>query len=164
MFSVFDLHDISAVFTIIRGNIKYQENAIVLKQILEVFANRSQCHSHNQIRASLKKVENLDNSLYFFVKTLNVYSYTPGFLKDERIYRVLVVAIKELLQLIENKQWRQAVDLADCLHNLPIDIADNKFLFPEKFWINEAAYYRKLWNPCFLKNEETLLGYRTELL
>lgn len=156
MLCSYDLYDLSAVYTIIREKPAYKKNEEVLINILEVFANRQHNHSHNQIRESLQRISNLDKNIYFFVETINIYSYISGFLKEERIYRVLIHATHELLCLIKSKKWVQVVALADCLHNLPIDIAEDKFRFPKNYWHENFAYYRNQCDSLFLKKEELL--------
>ncbi len=156
MLSVYDLYDLSAIFTAIRENPKYDYNKTVLESVLMVFSRRNYHHNHNQFRIALQEISNLDKNIFFFVDTLNVYSYTSGFLKDEKIYSVLTKATQDLLGLINSEKWEQAEALADCLHNLPIDIAENKFTLPKSYWRAEFKYYRKNWDKSFLKDEESL--------
>ena len=154
MLCSYDLYDLSAVYTIIREKPTYEKNEEVLIRILEVLANRQQNNSHNQIRESLQRISKLDKNIYFFVETINIYSYISGFLKEERIYQVLIQATHELLCLIKSKKWVQVIALSDCLHNLPIDIAENKFRFPKSYWHENFVYYRKQFDSLFLKKEE----------
>ena len=156
MFSVYDLYDLSAVFTAIREKPKYEYNKNVLECILEVLSHRYHRHSPNQIRIALQEISNLDRNLYPFVDTLNVYSYISGFLKDEKVYLVLIRATQDLLGLINSEKWEQAEALADCLHNLPIDIAEHKFVLPKSYWSAEFKYYRKSWDKSFLNEEQSL--------
>ena len=73
----------------------------------------------------------------------NVYTYMPFILKDEAIYNVLISACKEMKNVIIGTNSEQIADLADCLHNLPIYIAESKGSIPKMFWQNEVAFYRK---------------------
>ena len=158
MLSVYDLYDMSAIYKIIRAYPTYELNSSVLEKLLLVLKNNDSRYEYNQIRTSLSMISNLDTEKFFFVPTLNVYSYFPGFLKNESVYRVLIEATNKLLDCVKNDQVQISVDLADCLHNLPIDIADNRFSIPPKFWKAEVLTFRKKWDTSFLCNEESLFS------
>ena len=160
MFSVYDLYDLSAVYKAIREFPEYGLNADVLKKVIEVIEKRDTCHDFNQIRAALSGIAHLDKNVFYFVDHNNVYTYFPDFLKDELVYEVLLTATKYLLSLIESNNMQETVELTDCLHNLPVDISENKMKIPKKFWRCEAMAFRKKYDRDFLAAEERKIKLR----
>ena len=95
------------------------------------------------------------DELYAFTAVENKYCYFPlPFLKDEKIYMILIKACEHLLSAICEKNEAKIYDLADCLHNLTIVIAGNNYSIPKKFWKTEVKYYRKKWDKDFLIDAE----------
>lgn len=156
MLSVYDLYDLSRVLTNIRAFPEYSFNADIIKTVLHVLSDRSDNHELNQFRTALMTIEGLDET-YSFVRVQNVYTYFPTVLKDETVYGILTSALQSLSQAIAEENREKIVDLADCLHNLPIMIAENRFSVPRNFWRVCVKPYRNKWDKAFLVAEQTLL-------
>ena len=150
MINTYDLYDLYAVFVGIRSHPDHPLNGTIIDRIICVFNNR-ESGDMNQIRKAIQNAGNLQkDDVYSFASTENVYTYMPFILKDEAIYNVLISACKEMKNVIIGTNSEQIADLADCLHNLPIYIAENNGKIPKMFWKNEVAFYRKKWNKRFL--------------
>ena len=150
MINTYDLYDLYAVFVGIRSHPDHPLNGTIIDRIICVFNNR-ESGDMNQIRKAIQNAGNLQkDDIYSFASTENVYTYMPFILKDETIYIVLISAWKEMKNVIIGTNSEQIADLADCLHNLPIYIAESKGSIPKMFWQNEVAFYRKKWNKRFL--------------
>lgn len=154
MLSIYDLYDLSAVYTIIRQYPEYELNTAVLEKILEVFSQRGNCHNFNQIRTSLSSIPNIDTDIFDFICVKNIYTYYPSLLKDESIYLVLIKSTELLLNFINERNLLMIIELADCLHNLPSYIANNNLQIPSKYWRSEILTFRKKWDKRFLLREE----------
>ena len=152
---VYDLYDLSEIITMMRHYYKYERFNEVLEEIIKVLQDRSRNGEINIIRTALSNIQDLDRELFHFVYTQNVYTYFPGFLKDEKIYAVLIRAFLELQIVLKSKNDEQIFDLADTLHNLPNDISKN-LTIPKWFWSN-LKYYREKWDKDFLRNEQKLM-------
>ncbi|MBR7033407.1 MAG: hypothetical protein IKI03_07260 [Clostridia bacterium] len=113
----------------------------------------------NQIRKAVRCAGKLQNDdIYCFVNTENVYTYIPFILKEETVYSVLLSSCEEMKHVVTEGNFERIIDLADCLHNLPIYISENKSIIPKIFWKNEVAFYRKKWDEDFLVKEQKLCG------
>ena len=64
----------------------------------------------------------------------------------------------EMKNVVAEGSLERIIDLADCLHNLPIYISENKSIIPKMFWKNEVALYRKKWDEDFLVKEQKSCG------
>lgn len=155
MLSVYDLYDLSRVLINIRAFPEYSLNKDIIKQALYVLSDRFDNHELNQFRTALMTVKGLDET-YSFVQVQNVYTYFPTVLKDENVYGLLISTLQSLSKAIEEENREKIVDLADCLHNLPIIIAENHFSIPRNFWRVCVKPYRDKWDKTFLVAEQKL--------
>ena len=158
MLCVYELYDLHMLLVAIRT---YPENCVnfdVVTKILYVLNNRFECDEINQFRKSLQSVKSIDEySIYDFVFTENNYCYHPlPFLKDESVYSILISSFKEMLVVINEQNREKIVDLADCLHDLPIILANNHYSVPKSFWQLNVKYYRNQWNENFLVEEQKI--------
>ncbi len=151
MLSVYDLYDLHAVFVNIRQFPDDELNEAVLLNVIEVLTESRNTHQLNKFRLSLSNIPSLkEKELYKFVFYNNVYTFFPKTLNDAYVYKILIEACNCLLKAVMEKYREKVVDLADCLHNLPIYIAENNLSIPKKFWRREVKYYRKKWDKEFL--------------
>lgn len=150
MFSIYDLYDLSAVYKNIRMYPCYELNSIILDRILNLLYKHNEHSELNQIRKALRSISGLDNDMYRFAYIDNYYTYFPSLLKDDHVYSILIECTEELLDVFTNGNKKQIFELADCLHNLPIDIVENKFQIPGNFWKFEVPTYRNNWDKSFL--------------
>lgn len=150
MFTNYDLYDLYAVLSRVRFNPEYIFNEIILDYIVKLLENYEDSGS-NCIRKALRNISGLDKELYSFVFVDNYYTYVPFIMKDKNIYEILMKACKSLLLTVQCKKNDQVIALADCLHNLPVEIAQCGFI-PKHFWKYELQEYRREWDKAFLKN------------
>ena len=113
----------------IRQNPEYELNKEVITKTINVLKNWQNNQKMNQIRTALQSISSLDIEAYNFVYVNNLYTYFPSYLKNENIYIMLIEALECLLIAIEEKNIEKIIDLADCLHNLPISLVENHFLY-----------------------------------
>ncbi len=152
MIILYDLYDMYAVFANIRSHPENPINEKAVSLILDFINGRAAGGEINGLRTAIAEFIAMDSEgVYAFVETQNVYTYIGSILKDEYIYAVLSAACEELLKVIKTQNTAQIADLADCLHNLPIMLAENNYKIPRRFWKNEVTLYRKTWNKDFLK-------------
>lgn len=150
MLNIYDLYDIHAILINIRQNPEYELNKEVVTKTINVLKNWQINQKMNQIRTALQSISSLDIEAYNFVYVNNLYTYFPSYLKNENIYIMLIEALECLLIAIEEKNIEKIIDLADCLHNLPIYLVENHFFVPKEYWNREVKYYRKKWDKNFL--------------
>ena len=155
MFNVYELYDLHRVLIAIRAYPEDPLNKAIVSNILTVLNQRFENHNFNQIRKALQSVDGIcEKDIYDFVFTENSYTYFPlPFLKDEGVYAILCAAMEELVVSFEEKKPKKIIDLADCLHNLPIVLAENHYTIPKKAW-TFIEYYRSKWNNSFLQAEQ----------
>ena len=157
MIGYFDLHDIHAVFICIRSCPEHPANEVVINRILSDLREKDDSWEPNRIRKIIQSCGACQDKdgVYGFALTENAYSYVPmTVLKDDRIYDVLIASFEEMQRALNEGNIVKIYDLADCLHNLPILLTDNKYRIPKTFWENEVRYYRSKWNGLFLKDEQ----------
>lgn len=159
MLNVYELYDLHMILVAIRSYPDASINNDVVSNVVVVLSNRIESDETNQFRKALQSVKSIEKNLIFeFVFTENKYSYFPlPFLKDERIYAVLLAAFEELIVVLNERNLKKIVDLADCLHNLPIILVENNYTIPKSFWKTSAKYYRNKWNNDFLRVEQKAL-------
>ena len=150
MFLSYDLYDLYAVLIRVRAKPNYELNEDILDKIVKLLSSYEDSES-NCIRKELRSISGLDRELYEFVFVDNYYTFVPFILKDEGIYSVLLRAFNALLSAVQSKNNEKIFELADCLHNLPAEIAQSGRI-PKKFWQNEVKLYRQKWDRNFLKN------------
>ena len=158
MLSIYDLYDLHSIFTCIRFRPDYELNGLIMSKASEVLNNRYSNSECNQFRIAIRSIDNLDYELYRFSSTDNVYTYFPSLLKDEKIYILLVESCECLSEAINDGNKEKIIDLADCLHNLPIIIVENNHSIPKHYWENEVKYYRKKWDNDFLRKIQKSLS------
>lgn len=153
MFTVYDLFDLHFIIVMVRSSPEDKENPEILSKVRDVISDYKKSQHHNVFRKALQTIPSLKGKAgYDFVFTENTYTYYPnGFLKDEEIYRLLYKALSELKNVTEEGNREKIYDLADCLHNLPVMIAENRYSVPKSFLKNEVSYYCKKWDSSFLK-------------
>lgn len=158
MICIYDLYDLHAIFTAVRASPLSKINADVISKCIGVLKDRRINNEINQFRTALRTIDLSDTQgLYGFALVENKYCYFPlPFLKDEKIYLLLIKACEYLLKAINENGEDEIYDLADCLHNLPIIIADNKYSIPDRYWKNEVRHYRSKWKKDFLTEEQKL--------
>lgn len=154
MINMYDLYDLSAIFKNIRMYPNYELNYEILKKIKSVLLSQDSIHDLNQFRSALSTIQNLDKEMYSFAYVQNEYVYFSSFLKKENIYNLLIKVCEELMLAITEKNVNKVVDLADCLHNLPIFLVENNFSVPKDYWKNEVKYFRDKWDKKFLLAEQ----------
>ncbi len=150
MLHVYDLYDLSKIFVYIREYPEYKLNGEIVSAVINVLENRQNNHEFNQFRIELQKIPSLDREMYKFAFVENKYTYLPSSLKNEYIYLVLIECCNCLLEAVQENKEEKIWALADCLHNLPIFIVENKFTIPKDYWKHEVTYYRKNWDKNFL--------------
>ena len=157
MLSVYDLYDLHSILVNIRFSPCNEMNKEIILKVIHVLKNRD-CNDANQFRIALQPINALyKDELYAFTSIENKYCYFPlPFLKDEKIYTILIKACEQLLMAICEKNEKKIYDLADCLHNLPIYIVESNYSVPKKYWKNEIKYYRTKWDNNFLMDEQKL--------
>lgn len=153
MIDYYELFDLHAVFIAIRSDPLRPQNKEVLLKVIGVLDKLKNICEFNQIRKALRTIENLDDQLQYFASVDNVYTYRPGFLKDELVCNVLTEGCKYLISAIAEKNEEKIYDYADCLHELPVIIANNGFNIPKYFW-KWVRSYRKRWDKEFLLEVE----------
>lgn len=158
MLSVYDLYDLHAIFVNIRFSPCNEMNETVILKVIDVLKNRDSIIYGNKFRIAIQPINALyQNELYAFTSSENEHTYYPiGYLKDERIYTVLIKACEQLLIAVREKNEKKIYDLADCLHNLPIYILEKNYSIPKRYWIFEIGYYRRKWDKNFLIDEQKL--------
>ncbi len=158
MINTYDLYDLYAVFVGIRSHPDHPLNGAIMDRIIRVLNDR-ESGEINQIRKAVHSAGKLQNDdIYCFANTENVYTYIPFILKEETVYSVLLSSCEEMKHVVTEGDLERIIDLADCLHNLPIYISENKSIIPKMFWKNEATFYRKKWDEDFLVKEQKLCG------
>jgi len=151
MLNIYDLYDLHSIFVGIRFRPDYELNSLIVSKVIDVLNSRHINNECNQLRKAIRSIAHLDYSLYGFSLTDNVYTYLPSFLKDEKAYTLLDECCEYLLKVINDGNKEKIIDLADCLHNMPIMIAENKYVVPMHYMKNEVSHYRKKWNSDFLR-------------
>ena len=159
MISIYDLYDLHSILVGIRFAPQSRINKAVVSKAIEVLENRHKNNDFNQFRKAIHSIALLDdNKLYDWAEVENRYCYMPlPFLKDEKIYNILIKSLECLSNELDQKKDEKIYDLADCLHNLPIVLTENHYTIPKSFWKNEIASYRLKWDQSFLLDEQKKL-------
>ena len=148
----YDLHDIYAVFLLIRACPTDDDNALAIATIKElVDAERGGFSRANAVRVCLGRIPDLDREKWFFIDTMNVYTWMPPVIRDETVYAILSACLAEMLTALRIGDRERIYDLADAIHNIPVILAEGK---NDKLRAikREISYcYRPKWNRDFLK-------------
>lgn len=153
MISQNDLYDMSFALVLIRNNIQYDLNSVVVSKIEQVLKNNSLQFEDNQFRKALATIDNLDYTKWYYVLHNNIY-VNHRLLADYDVYRLLIQLCNTLKELLYQQHFEQAYDLVDCFHCLPNIIADHNLTIPKYYWKTYIKAYRNKWNRAFLKDEE----------
>ena len=151
MLHIYDLYDLHSIFINIRFCPEHETNSQILEKTIGVLEDRYNNHEVNQFRTALRSIDSLDKELYTFAFVENIYTYFPAIIKNESIYLALRESCKYLLKAVQEKNKEKIIDLADCLHDLPIIIAENHFSIPKSYWKIYIDPYRKKWDKDFMK-------------
>ena len=156
MLSYFELYDLHYIICCIRSFPDAALNLQVIEAVIMVLNNRNYCNNFNQLRTALQPLNKFDiEGRYSFAQIKNVYCYYPlSFLKNENIYLVLCKSCEKLKEAIIENNVEKIYDLADCIHNLPIYLSENKYMIPKSFWKKEVRCYREKWDKTFLVTEQ----------
>ena len=154
MIGVYDLYDLHSIFTGIRLFPNSKINCKLILNIIRVLKSKED--KTNQFRVAIQPILKQDKEhLYDFAFVENKYTYFPlPFLKEDKIYQLLIEACEQLLIAIKEENAEKIYDLADCLHDLPIVLTQNKYTIPKQFWEIEIEGYRKKWDKDFLKKKK----------
>ena len=149
----YDLHDIYAGFLLIRACPSDDDNAVAVATVKElVDAERGVFSRANAVRVCLGRIPDLDREKWFFVDTINVYTWMPPVIRDEAVYAILSACLEEMLTALGTGDRDRIYDLADAIHNIPVILAEGK---KDRFRAikREISYcYRSKWNKDFLKD------------
>jgi hypothetical protein len=158
MVTAYDLYDLHIIFAMIRFAPEYGLNNEIMIKVINVLERKhDSIAGGNQFRKILRSIPELNKETFKFAFVDNLYVYYPlpsMTLRNEYIYEVLTESCKSLLAAIEEKNIDKTRALAECLHNLPTDIVENKHTIPKTFWKREVKYYRDMWDRDFLKINE----------
>lgn len=149
MISQNDLYDMTFALSTIRNNISDETNKTILNKIVCVL-NDNNNFEDNQIRKAISSIKELNSEKWSIVYHNNTY-VKHQFLKDKEINDLLIKLCKELIRILETKNFERAYDLSDSFHCLPNIIADNNFRIPKSFWKTYIKDYSNKWDKCFLK-------------
>ncbi len=153
-----DLHDLHAVFVILRAHPSDPGSKAAVKAVKEIIdaPQADNTVPPNIIRSGLSAISSLDRDIWYFIDTQNVYTYgTSVIIKDDRAYAILSACLAEMLTALAEKDPERVSDLADALHNIPIILSEGKKNSPravKRDITREISYcYRSKWNKDFLK-------------
>ena len=136
-----DLFDIYYAFLLIRNDIGYELNSLVLDRIANSI---NSCVGDNAIRVGLSTIDGLDSSKWEFAFHNNLYTYRKLY-NDIRITNLLTKLCLFLKQLIDASQLEQAYELTDAIHFFPILIDDNDGIISQKAIKRCLKGYQKKW-------------------
>lgn len=158
-----DLYDIEYALINIRSDIKSVFNVDVFGKIIKVLECNSLNYEDNQIRKALASINGLDQENWAYINFNNFY-VNRNFLKDEKIYALIVKLCRESICILKCANFVRAYDLIDSYHCLPSILAYNNFNIPKSFWRNYIKPYRNKWDKTFLITEQKALTKRNWIL
>ena len=149
-----DLHDLYAVFLILRASPAEETNEIAVRVIQEIIdmPQTTNCIESNIIRNKLSAIPSLDREKWYFIDTQNVYTWGTAVVKDEQIYAILSACLAEMMTALQEKNPDRVSDLADALHNIPIILTEGKKGSLRAVKRQISYVYRSKWNKDFLKS------------
>lgn len=136
-----DLFDLYFSFLLIRHDIFYELNDLILEKISETVHIESE--SENNIRLAISKINGIDKEKWEFAFHSNVYTYRR-LLKNNDVKNTILKFCDHLKSLIVNKKYEQAYDFVDSIHFVPILIEKNMFISSRKIR-KLTQKYRKKW-------------------
>lgn len=152
MISQNDRYDMTYAFSVIRSQIRCENNGEILTKIISAL-NEDEPYEENQIRKALATIQGLDRERWNDVYHHNVY-VRHKLLKQKSVYRLLVKLCEELQNLLSAGLFERAYDFIDSYHCLPDILADHHFQIPKSYWKIYVQPYRKKWDRTFLVQEE----------
>lgn len=158
-----DLYDIEHALINIRSDIKSVFNVDIFCKIIKVLEYNGLNYEDNQIRRALASISGLDQEKWGYINFNYFYIYR-NFLKDKKIYALLVKLCKESICILECTNFARAYDLIDSYHCLPSILVYNNFSIPKSFWKNYIKPYRNKWDKTFLIAEQKALTKRNWIL
>lgn len=139
----YELYDLAEILTIIRSNPKASHNIVILEQI-EKCLKRDDI-SNNCLRSAVSKIDNINKSLYEFCFHENYYVNIKLY-KNQECIKELLSYINNLKNLIVEKKYDSAFDLADAIHSLPYIIDEYKGKIPKRYYRIYLKPYKKKWS------------------
>lgn len=140
-----DLYDISEILKVFKMNINDEHNYEILDEIIKHLENYNiKPYYDNEIRVLLSNIVNSTNIYYEFAFKNNFYVHRI-FLKDEKIYNLLISLFKHLKGLIKEENFCQAIDFLDAIHVLPEILVYHHFRIPPSYWRIYLKPYKKKW-------------------
>ena len=115
-----DLYDIYYSFLLIRGNIVYTANPMIVDAISKTLW--SECEEDNLIRMSIASLSGIDRKTWGFVFHNNYYTFRE-IVKDEMTLKFLHEICLKLKELLELEKFDQAYDFVDTIHSVPLIIS-----------------------------------------
>lgn len=150
-----DLYDMGFALSIMRNSICEKSNPAILSNIITVLESYDMIED-NQVRKAISNVEGIDYKLWGYAFHNNVYAIHQ-IMKNPILYCLLIDALTSLKKQLLDGDFVKAYALLDCIHCLPIVIADNNFMIPKSFWRIQINNYRRKWDSVFLLKEQKLL-------
>lgn len=122
----YDLYDLYAVLTALRAAPQKEYNVQIIQTVLRLLTEPQADNTieDNLVRRRLRAICNLDQKLFRWVYTDNVYTYGVKIVKDEFYYSFLANGFRMLLECAVHRDDQRLELLADALHNVPIYFAE----------------------------------------
>lgn len=152
----YDFYDLYTVILCVRAKPDDRNLIPVLKEIVS-FIDKPQSGNgieDNNIRKVIRSCHAEETEYLSFAKTYNVYTAGVRIMKNDTYYRILSKLFNELILSLEEGKERTSL-AADCFHNIPLILADEKK--PEKRINAEIKDYCKKYNTGFLAEELKIL-------
>lgn len=128
-----ELYDFYYLITVIRNEITDKNNIYILKKVTDLYKNGVEEIDDNRLRKLMISL-NICDDKWSVLCYENRYSQESGLLKDKEKMEFLIINMNELENLLIQKKYDQAFDLADALHMYPEIVANNLKKFPKSYW------------------------------
>lgn len=138
-----ELYDFYYLITVIRNEIT-DKNNIYIKKVTDLYKNGVEEIDDNRLRKLMISL-NICDDKWSVLCYENRYSQESGLLKDKEKIEFLIANMNELENLLIQKKYDQAFDLADALHMYPEIVANNLKKFPKSYWKLIYNPYKKKW-------------------
>ncbi len=141
----YDLYDLYAVLTALRAAPQKEYNVQIIQTVLRLLTEPQADNTieDNLVRRRLRAICNLDQELFRWVYTDNVYTYGVKIVKDEFCYSFLANGFRMLLECAVHRDDQRLELLADALHNVPIYFAEGCKNFKKAAKVPFAQYNSK---------------------
>jgi len=143
IFTVHELYDLKCLLVTIRSDVKDASFPYVLENAVSLYKDENSEIDDNRLRKMLIGLD-ICGEKWHTLRHENRYAAT-GFLKNDEHNRFLIDGLDELKNLLAQKQYDQAYDLADALHNYPEVVAKNPGKKIPKWYWKVYSYYSKKW-------------------